>query len=53
VVQRVGQQRDAHVPAGELLGHDPRADDHRQQQCGAEGFAQQLANQVGLHGQLR
>ena len=44
--QGVGQQRQGHVAAGQLLGHDPRSDHDGQQQHGADGLAGQLAQQV-------
>ena len=36
--ERVGEQRDGHVAAGQALAHDARADDGRQQHGGAHAF---------------
>jgi hypothetical protein len=49
--QRVGQQRDRDVAAGQPLGHDAGADHDREQQGGGQRFREQLARGRELHGQ--
>ena len=46
---RVGQQRDADVPAAQPLRHDPRPDHGRDEQRRSQPFRDELARERYLH----
>jgi hypothetical protein len=40
----IGQERQGRVPTGERLSHDPGADDHGEEQRGAERLGDEFAH---------